>query len=90
MQHPCPLQSIPFPHLKPPENSFKLLKIDMQGKYDLINIFLPSLSISFACEHNLKMLLKYGAPLPGIVHTWSHLKSPYNSLKVIYEDYMTL
>ena len=64
MEHPCPIHSTPCPHLEPPENSFKLLKIDIQGLLALTNII-------YASEHYLKMLPKYGAPLLGIVCTLS-------------------
>ena len=69
MEHPCPVQSAPCPHLESPENSFKLLESDIWGLYDL-KIYFTVLKFLFACGHNLNSLLKYGAPLPGTVRPW--------------------
>ena len=71
------------------ENSFKLLKSEIWGPYDLLNVRESLLT----CEHKLKLLnLEYPCPIHS--KRWPHLltnwKIPSNSLKLIYEDYMIL
>ena len=56
-------------------------------------IFKKAIKWILTCEHNLNLLLKNGEPLLGTVCTlptpFSTLKTPSNSFKMIYEDFMT-
>ena len=72
------------------ENSFKILKVKSE---EYITVwFLNAINWILTCKHNLNLLLKYGEPLLRTVPTLpipcTTLKTPSNSLIVIYEDCM--